>query len=277
MQSLDKEIQIYQKSSNDFLVAHASAFYQIIMFRADAVVSVDFTAYHIKGNTILFLSPYQHFQWLSNDQTNMECLDFHGDFYCIAYHKKEVACNGLLFNNVYLFPHINVNQTIYNEIIALFKKIEKENIAENEFSKAILTAYLQLILAICSKEKNILLINAQHQNFESKDLNRFQELLELYFLKEKSPSFYAVELNLSVSTLSKKIKKQFGKTPTQLIQDRIILESKKKIHLSYKSIKEIAYELNFKDEFYFSRYFKKSVGISPLHYRENVGISIAAK
>lgn len=277
MNIIDKKIQIYTKTSNDFSAAFTSAFYQILMFRGDAVFLVDFTKYQVNGNTILFLSPYQHFQWLSRTQTNVECLDFHGDFYCIAYHMKEVACNGLLFNNVYLFPHITVNETIYDEIIALFKKIECEKITENEFSTAILTTYLQLILALCSKEKNILLTHEQHEDFEGKDLIKFQELLEGSFLKEKSPAFYAAELHLSVSTFSKKIKKQFGKTPTQLIQDRIILESKKKIHLSRKSIKEIAYELNFKDEFYFSRYFKKSVGISPLRYRENVGISIVAK
>lgn len=277
MEASDKKIQVYKRKSLDFSADFTSAFYQIMMFQEDASFSVDFTEYHVRGNTILFLSPYQHFQWQSTSDIPMQCLDFHGDFYCIAYHKKEVACNGLLFNNVYLFPHIQVNQTVYDEIIVLFKKIERERMEENEFSKAILTAYLQLILALCSKEKNIILSNEQHRDFESDDFNKFQELLECYFLTEKSPAFYASALNLSANTFSKKLKKQFNKTPTQLIQDRIILESKKKIHLTKKSIKEISYELNFKDEHYFSRYFKKNVGISPLHYREKVGISIVAK
>ena len=82
---------------------------------------------------------------------------------------------------------------------------------------------------------------------------------------------------LSTSAFGKKIKQQFGKTPTQLIQDRVILEAKKLLHLTHKSVKEISAELNFEDEFYFSRYFKKSVGLSPLRYREDAGISIAAR
>lgn len=274
---LNKRIQIYKKSSLDFSAAFTSAFYQIMMFQGEAMFSVDFTEYKVKGNTILFLSPYQHFQWLSQDKIDIACLDFHGDFYCIAYHQKEVACNGLLFNNVYLFPHIHVNEENYDEITLLFEKIEREKGAEHEFSTAILTAYLQLILAICSKEKNLLLVDAHVEDVESDELQQFQELLECYFLKEKAPAFYAAQLHLSLSTFSKKIKKQFGKTPSQLIQDRVVLESKKKLHLTKKSVKEIAYELSFKDEFYFSRYFKKSVGISPLHYREKVGISIVAK
>ena len=57
----------------------------------------------------------------------------------------------------------------------------------------------------------------------------------------------------------------------------MILEAKKQIHLTYKSIKEIARDFGFEDEFYFSRYFKKEVGISPKKFREKVGISIVAK
>lgn len=42
-------------------------------------------------------------------------------------------------------------------------------------------------------------------------------------------------------------------------------------------MKEIAPELNFDDENYFSRYFKKHTGITPTAFRENVGISIAKR
>ena len=73
------------------------------------------------------------------------------------------------------------------------------------------------------------------------------------------------------------VKKQFSKSPSQLINERVVLETKKMLHLTYKTIKEIARELNFRDEFYFSRYFKKNVGVSPSVYRKKVGISIEAK
>lgn len=81
----------------------------------------------------------------------------------------------------------------------------------------------------------------------------------------------------SVSAFSKKVKKHFGKTPTQLLQERTILEAKKQLHLTNQSVKEIASNLGFEDEFYFSRYFKNAVGISPTFYRDQVGISEVAK
>ena len=92
------------------------------------------------------------------------------------------------------------------------------------------------------------------------ELKTFQNLVEEYFLKEKSHAFYADLLYISPNNLSKKIKAEFSKTPSQIIQGRVILEAKKQIHLTRKSIKEIATELNFEDEFYFSKYFKKTYG-----------------
>lgn len=273
----ETKIAIYKKSSDDFLQAYQSSFYQILLFRGTGTFLVDFTKFDFSGNTILFLSPYQHFQWNNELKTHIDSLEFHGDFYCIEYHKKEVACNGLLFNNIYLFPHISIDDDSYNLIASFFLKIKDEKSSGNEFSTAILKAYLQLILALCSKEKNILMANGFIEDSELHDLIHFQDLLELHFLKERSAAFYASKCCLSIGAFGKKIKRKFGKTPTQLIQDRVILEAKKMLHLTTKSIKEIASELNFEDEFYFSRYFKKSVGLSPMRYRENVGISIVAK
>lgn len=273
----DKKVIIHKKSSDDFRQPYQSSLYQILLFRGRGTFSVDFTTYDFSGNTILFLTPYQHVQWTSTVKVNIESLAFHGDFYCIEYHKKEVACNGLLFNNIYLIPHIMVSDARFSEILSLFHKIEDEKTAGNEFYNAILKAYLQLILALCSREKSTLLTEASLKDAESHELIRFQNLLEQHFTTEKAPAFYASKFFLSTSAFGKKIRKQFGKTPSQLIQDRVVLEAKKMLHLTHKSIKEIAAELNFEDEFYFSRYFKKHVGLSPLHYRERVGISVVAK
>lgn len=105
---------------------------------------------------------------------------------------------------------------------------------------------------------------------------QFKALLESNFNKERQPSFYADQMGISPNNFSKICKQLFLKSPSTLIQERVILEAKKLIHLSYKSIKQIAVELNFDDENYFSRYFKKHTGVTPSSFRNNVGISIVA-
>ena len=71
-------------------------------------------------------------------------------------------------------------------------------------------------------------------------------------------------------------KAHFNKTLTDLIAERIIIEAKRELYLTNKSIKEIAYELGYNDEYYFSRFFKKNADVSPQLYRETVGFDKAS-
>lgn len=272
-----KQFTITNCSTSNFRVNYNSPYYSVLLFQGNGTFSVDFVQYSFSGNTILFLSPCQNLQWLSVDDITVQLLQFHADFYCIEYHKKEVACNGLLFNNIYLLPHITTSAEQFVELKRIIKKLDDENKYCSPYSDAILKSYLQLILALCSKEKHEQLNNKDLNRPISKDILTFQKLLDTHFYTERNSSFYAEKLAMSTSTFSKKIKHEFGKTPTNLIKERVILESKKLLHLTNKSVKEIAYELHFEDQFYFSRYFKKAVGISPTFYRKEVGISSVAE
>lgn len=266
---------VQQKYSSDFKNNFSDEFYHIFLFEGTGTLLIDLVEYNFSGKNILFTSPYQNIQIQSETDFEIDFLNFHGDYYCIEYHKKEVACNGLLFNNIYLFPHFELDKHQFKEISEILKKIKNINQNEN-FSDAVLKSYLQLILALSSQKKNQLLIENNFSTEEFSEFKTFQNLVEEHFRLKRSPAFYADLMHISANTLSKKIKKEFNKTPSQIIQERVILEAKKQIHLTRKSIKEIAAELNFEDEFYFSKYFKKLVGVSPSQFREEVGISVVA-
>ena len=226
--------------------------YCIYMLQGEGDFVVDGPPYSYNGNTLLFLTR------------------------CIEYHKKEVACNGLLFNALFLQPHITVSEGVYAEIQTLFTRIEAEVASLSPYSEAVLRSYLQLILALSSKAKGEQIEDVPTEA-DHRLATDFQQLLETHFIDQRELPFYAEALHLTPDSFSKKIKKQLGKTPTQLLQERLVLEAKKQLHLTYKSIKEVAFYLNFDDPFYFSRFFKKHVGVSPKSFREHVGISIVAE
>lgn len=95
----------------------------------------------------------------------------------------------------------------------------------------------------------------------------FKRLLEINYGTIKRPAEYAKQLNISTHYLNESVKDVTGQTVSQHIQDRVILEAKRLLYHSDKSVKEIAFELGYDDYPYFSRLFAKNTGISALAFR----------
>lgn len=234
----------------------------------------DFGNFPFEGPVIFFATPFQTIHFKEVPKGKITMLQFHGDFYCIAYHKAEVACNGLLFNNIFLEPSISLQPEELQSFDSLLEQLKAE-LHQEQPNEAVLTAYLQLFLAQSSRIK-LKTCNTKIQPAREELMESFQSALEENFLNLRKPADYANLLHLNPNTFTKRCKKHFGKTPTTLIQERLVLEAKKQLHLTRKSIKEVAYALNFEDEYYFSRFFKKMTGVSPQIFREQTGISIVA-
>ena len=273
------DIQVRKVDLNLLNVEEGLNYYQVVLTEREIVYSIDDVNYQAPAFSAIFLSPHQHFQLLSIQESPCDVMQvlFNGDYYCIELHKHDVACNGLLFNTVYQLPHVSLARAVFAELLESCQKMIQLIGGESKFKNAILKSYLQLILALTSDEKQKFI--DEHNYFlqlTSVDGIVFQDLVEQNYKTEKSISFYASAMNMTGEALSKRIKKSLQKSPSKIIQERTILEAKKLLHLTFKSIKEIAYDLCFQDQHYFSRYFKNIVGISPLQYRQQVGISQVA-
>ncbi len=95
----------------------------------------------------------------------------------------------------------------------------------------------------------------------------FKALLERNFTTAKRPTEYAQQLNISVTYLNECVKNTTGYSVTHHIQQRVILEAKRLLYHSNKSVKEIATDLGYDDYPYFSRLFTKVTGMSALTFR----------
>ena len=233
----------------------------------------DFGAFPFVGPVLLFATPLQTLYL--NAEFNGIMLQFHSDFYCIEYHRAEVACNGLLFNNIYLEPVVALSAPEAAVFSQLLDQLGAE-LLQADPSEIVLRAYLQLFLAKSSTVKKKGIANDDDAQQKDELMERFRELLDANYLTLHKPQEYAALLAISPNTLTKRCTKYFKKPPSHLITERLILDAKKQLHLTRKSIKEIAFALNFEDEFYFSRVFKKFTNVSPQAFRDMTGISIVA-
>ncbi len=235
----------------------------------------DFGTFPFEGPTLLFSTPMQQISLQANDAINYTMIQFHGDFYCIEYHKAQVSCNGLLFNNIYIEPSVKLTAYECGLFGYLLEQIEKE-CNEAVADEVVLRSYLQLFLAKSSSIKIRTMTSSQYQLEKDEQMERFKELLEEHYLDLHKPNDYARLLAMTPNNFTKRCTRYFKKAPSAIIQERLILEAKKKLHLTRQSIKEIAYALNFSDEYYFSRFFKKFTKVSPQAFRDHTGISLVA-
>ena len=240
-------------------------------------LKTNFSEYNFEKNTLFSFTPYQPFMFSSNMIKGI-AIYFHSDFFCIHKHQTEVTCNGVLFNNVYQVPFVLVDeslQTTFNKIIEQIKsEMQNHGLAQYE----LLISFMKIFLIAASRSKaqqQPQTIPSEKGNKEPVILQSLREAIENDFKSKHTPKDYAVLLNISPNALAKITKKHFNKTLTDLIAERIIIEAKRELYLTSKSIKEVAYELGYDDEYYFSRFFKKNVNIPPQVYRETVGFGKA--
>lgn len=97
--------------------------------------------------------------------------------------------------------------------------------------------------------------------------SKFKSLLEENYKRLKNPAEYAGRLNISTAYLNECVKATTGKAVSSHIQQRVVLEAKRLLYHSTRSVKEIAGELGYDDYSYFTRLFSKIVGVTPIVFR----------
>jgi AraC family transcriptional regulator, transcriptional activator of pobA len=250
-------------------------YYSIIWItRGSGKVKADFSEYEFNENTLFAFSPYQPFMFLNDDKLEGTVIQFHSDFYCVHMHQKEVACNGVLFNNIYEPPFTTIDESSAQnfKVILDQMKAEMQNQAFAQYE--LLVSFLKIFLINASRLKTQQqpeLLNKIDGLREPFILQNLKDAIEKDFKVKHSASDYADVLNISVKALAKITKSYFNKTLTDLISERIIIEAKRELYLTHKTVKEIAFELGYNDEHYFSRFFKNNADVSPQLYRETVG------
>lgn len=244
-------------------------------------VKADFSEYNFSGNTMFAFSPYQPFMLQNDGSIQGVAIHFHPEFFCIHKHDQEIACDGVLFNNIYGPPFLDIDKNSTGTFEMLLEQIKTEMENSKLAQYELLVSYLKIFIITASRLK----VQNQDEGVQNYIpatkkpfiLQNLKTYIETHFKTKHSPGEYAELLNISAKALSKITKIHFNKTPSDLISERIMLEAKRELYLSNKTVKEIAYELGYEDEYYFSRFFKNKADISPQLYRDTVGFGKAMK
>ena len=151
------------------------------------------------------------------------------------------------------------------EVFAIEMNEEADQL-QLEMLQMLLKRFLILCTRIYKSQVNLDVLDSSQSDL----VREYNYLIEVHFRQKHTVAEYADLLAKSPKTLSNLFSKLGKKSPLAFIQDRIMLESKRLIGYTDKSIKEIGYELGFEDIQGFSRFFKKNEGCAPSEFKEKI-------
>jgi AraC-like DNA-binding protein len=137
----------------------------------------------------------------------------------------------------------------------------------DEVSEDSIRAILDLILHTCKKlyPKDTISIQQTRGHLLVKNLLR---LVEENYQRNLSINEYAGMLSITPNHLTQLVKQVTGNTSAKLIQNKVIIETKRLLIHTEMTVTEIADFMNFTDQSYFTKFFKKACGVTPLQYRK---------
>jgi len=255
-----------------------SYFSLIWVTHGNGKLKADFADYDFDANSLFAFSPYQPYMFSSISGIKGIAIYFHPEFFCIYKHHKEVSSNGVLYNNIYQPPFVAVDESSATTFKMLAEEIKTEMQKPELAQHELLVSYLKIFLINAARLKTQQQPAAAESVTDDKEpfiLQKLKDAIEANFKTKHSPADYAALLYISPKALAKVTKSHFNKTLSSLINERIIIEAKRELYLTNKTVKEIAWELGYEDEYYFSRFFKVNADVSPQLYRETVGFARA--
>lgn len=251
-------------------IPHRHSFYQILYIRkGEGIHYVDFEELEIKDNTIFFLSPGQvHDLRFSARNPEGIMINFRGEFFNDFLSQKDFINSLPIFSKNIKSDFREVDHC-KTRLEGIFSKIFKMEKSDSKYKKyLILTFILEILLMISAQTQDKDILGEPYsQNYL---LAKFEKLLEKHFMEAHYPKFYAGHLAVTPNYLNTVCKKITGKTTGELIRNRIMLEAKRFLVNSEYTISQIAYELYFEDNSYFTKFFKANSGTTPLEFRKSL-------
>lgn len=256
-------------TKNDFIEnPHSHNFYLLVLFtNGTGIHTIDFDQFEIKTGHLYVLKPGQVHSWKLSKDIDGYIAFYSQEAYNLYFGNKKIE-EYPFYRTLKNSPEILLNKQQLVEIEKYFEILIAES-KKDEFKKQDkLLNLIDIIHIELSRIYNS--INTHDVHSYHFKISELENLVNIYFKTEKSPSFYADKMNISLKHLNRICKNVLDITLTKFIYNKIILESKRSLSINKKTIGEVANELGFENYSYFTKVFKKHTGLSPLNFKKQL-------
>src|SRR5690606_14739196 len=221
-------------------------------------LTVDFSIYTTKQQSLFFVAPNQYLKIEKFGADTGHIVFYNRDFYCIQIHDHEVACDGVLFNNINNMPLVTIEKEDGGFINYLFQQMQDELLLKDSSMEEMVRTYLKQLLIKATRlwKREHLDKEALEQKKDLEFFRKFTLLVDAHYKTLHTVADYADHLSMAAKTVTHKFKRLNLPQPNEVIKNRIILEAKRLLVHTSMTAKEIAHELGYEDPAYFSRQFQ---------------------
>lgn len=246
---------------------HKHDFYAAILFtKGTGVHHIDFKTFDVQRGSLFFLAPGQTHSWTLSDDSDgyifFHTREFY-DLHFIAGMSEFTFFSPLRNKCATVLPERKLQQT-EARFAAILEEYQSARLKRNEFVLSIVNqVYISFERA--SADNDAPDISMQHTYYLK--FREFEQLVEQHFRTEKSADAYAAMMHITAKHLNRINNAIAGKTTTDIITERVLLEAKRMLIYSESNLNEIAFALGYEDYAYFSRVFRKMEGVAPKEFK----------
>ncbi|MCC6463282.1 MAG: helix-turn-helix domain-containing protein [Saprospiraceae bacterium] len=255
------------ESHRDIQFPHRHDFFQIVLFtRGGGRHSIDFQQFQVQPHQVYYMAPGQIHSWEFDADTDGYLVNFNESFFTSICHNPHFVRDFPLFNAISGVTVNTLDMSCCAEVEQTFAQMLEEFDKGDDYRMDILRGMLTIVLVRLSRvAPNSFKDGASKHNVVL--MRQFEKLIELHFREKRLPREYAEMMFVTPNHLNALANSVVGKSAGELIRDRILLEAKRLLANSDLMIGQIAETLHFEDNAYFTRFFKKYLGVTPEGFR----------
>jgi AraC family transcriptional regulator, transcriptional activator of pobA len=268
-----KDIQIsrfapYLKVHKNLHLAHKHSFYHLILFtEGGGTHDIDFHKFQVRPYQIYFMIPGQVHSWSFEGPVDGYVINFSVSFFQSFLIKPDYMEQFPFFNGIIEDSVIDLPGEIQPQVKTYFEQLVHESELSQPYGfdmvKSIMLQLFYTIGRISFEEQT-----SKTTSYNYKLLKNFQRLIENHYGTLRLPKDYAEMLYITPNHLNALCSDLLGMPAGEVIRNRIVLEAKRLLVNLDLSISEIGYKLNFSDNSYFSKFFRKQAGMTPEEFRK---------
>ena len=226
-------------------------------------VKINLEECEIKAPSLVTLMPGQVFELL----TEVDSLDG----YVISLSKRFIDLVNLpgwqhQYMRMYNNPITDIDEGMFASLRIFYAILYRAAIADkNPFRQQIIENLIGVFYygGVSSFDSEV----ESNLKYKNHIVANFLELVQQHYREERLIQYYAARLCITPKYLSKLVKDHTGRAAADWIEQHVILDARAMLQSTDLSIQQIATALNFPNQSFFGKYFKRATGVSPKQYR----------